>query len=74
MPGIDGLETARQLRTLDPELRIILSSGHTDLKAQNGVDTELICAFLHKPYRSSDLLSLLNRLLDTSLEPQRFSA
>ena len=74
MPGIDGLETARQLRNLDPQLRIILSSGHNDGNVQHGVDTDLICAFLHKPYRSSDLLSLLNRLLNTSLEPHRFPA
>jgi CheY-like chemotaxis protein len=69
MPGIGGLETTRQLRSLHPDLRIILSSGHRDTDVQAKIDSDLICEFLHKPYRPSELLSLLNQLLDTKPEP-----
>jgi signal transduction histidine kinase/ActR/RegA family two-component response regulator len=68
MPGIGGLETARQLRSLHPDLRIILSSGHRDTDIQAKIDSDLICEFLHKPYRPSELLSLLNQLFDTKLD------
>jgi signal transduction histidine kinase/CheY-like chemotaxis protein len=68
MPGIGGLETARQLRSLHPDLRIILSSGHRDTDIQAKIDSDLICEFLHKPYRPSELLGLLNQLLDTKLD------
>ena len=69
MPGIGGLETVRQLRSLNPDLRIILSSGHRDTDVQAKIDSDLIYEFLHKPYRPSELLSLLNQLLDTKPEP-----
>jgi signal transduction histidine kinase/ActR/RegA family two-component response regulator len=68
MPGIGGLETARQLRSLHPGLRIILSSGHRDTDIQANIDSDLICDFLHKPYRPSELLDLLNQLLNTKLD------
>jgi DNA-binding response OmpR family regulator len=57
MPGLSGDETARVLRRLDPEVKILLSSGCTaDAIADrvSGLRTE---GFLQKPYRAQELVA-----------------
>lgn len=59
MPGIDGLDTLRALRELDPRLPVIVVTGYTSH------DTERRCreagAFecLHKPVDLDDLLRIV---------------
>jgi CheY-like chemotaxis protein len=53
MPGLSGVELARQAREMRPDLRIVLCSAY--------VEDEAIWGFrlLQKPYRRADLAALL---------------
>nr|WP_277624069.1 response regulator [Undibacterium sp. TS12] len=56
MPGLDGIETAKQLRIISPRLRIVLVTafGRDELRAQS--EQAGINAFLVKPVSLSSLL------------------
>lgn len=57
MPGIDGIETLKKLRVADPDLQIILLTGHATVSA--GVEAMKLGAmdFLEKPADFKDLLA-----------------
>jgi DNA-binding response OmpR family regulator len=61
MPGRSGLQVARDLQAIDPQVRIILSSGYSP--EAHSVPAS-IAAFLTKPYDSAQLLATLRRVLD----------
>jgi DNA-binding LytR/AlgR family response regulator len=64
MPGgMFGTELAKEAARLRPDLKILLTSGHTDHPV-DGIDgggrqTQI----LHKPYRRHDLASMLRSVL-----------
>ncbi|MEW6335882.1 MAG: response regulator [Acidobacteriota bacterium] len=49
MPGMDGLEVLRQIRHLDPDIRVLVLTGHATVSA--GIDGMRLGAadFLQKP-------------------------
>ena len=59
MPGLDGVETLRRFRDLQPDVRVVLTSGfdedHTDAHA---------AAFLRKPYEAEDLVDAVRTALN----------
>ncbi|ORJ62941.1 hybrid sensor histidine kinase/response regulator [Geothermobacter hydrogeniphilus] len=57
MPHIDGEEAYRQMRTIKPDIRVILSSGYNEQDATDLMAGKGLAGFLHKPYRSEDLLT-----------------
>ncbi len=63
MPGMDGMELARQLRALHAELKMVmLSSG-------GRVHSELLAATMMKPIRPSTLLDTLATVFGRSVAP-----
>jgi signal transduction histidine kinase/ActR/RegA family two-component response regulator len=69
MPGLSGLETIRELRTRDPGMRIILSSGfHPSTRMEHLLGTD-VDAFVNKPYEIRVLAREVRRLLDESSLP-----
>lgn len=62
MPGEDGIRLARQLRKNNPELKIILMSGHTDEEILQRVAECTDMAFLEKPFTAASMMESLNRL------------
>ena len=59
MPGTDGLEVARTIRTLYPALPVVIMSGLVDdalVKAAAGVGVRRV---LHKPFRAEHLIVLI---------------
>ncbi|MCB8923870.1 MAG: response regulator [Ardenticatenaceae bacterium] len=58
MPVMDGKETLRWLRFINPQVPIILSSGYLG----EGVDTRdlRVDGFLPKPYGINDMMSKIN--------------
>ena len=64
MPGMSGAEALREIRAIDGDARVILTSGYdgqdtvAELKAMEGV------AFLQKPYRARTLLGKIATVLE----------
>ena len=62
MPGtMNGIELARRARTEFPAIPLILTSGNTDPKTIGG-----IAPFVHKPYRTGEVISLIAETLKAS--------
>ncbi len=55
MPGMSAEETFRQLRTLDPGLLIILSSGYDESEVSARFAGQAPTGFVQKPYSMDDL-------------------
>ena len=62
--GLSGAELALQLRHQNPRLRVILCSGYSADKVEQGTESLPGMTFLQKPYRTERLLTLLRSVLD----------
>jgi DNA-binding response OmpR family regulator len=59
MPGLNGLDLARQIRTLHPSVRVVLSSAyHLSARQVERADCGAI-GFVPKPYRLLELCTFL---------------
>ncbi|MFQ5717944.1 MAG: PAS domain S-box protein [Acidobacteriota bacterium] len=56
MPGLDGEQTFRRLRTIRGDLRVVLSSGYNAQAATSRFVGKGLAGFVHKPYRAADLI------------------
>ena len=59
LPDIDGLELAKQIRKIDPDIRIIIVSGYfyqDDMVIQKALEEGLICGFIGKPFFHDEIL------------------
>ncbi len=65
MPKLNGLETAQQLRRLNPGLPVILMSGFTKEEAVERFRVEGIPHFLKKPFELDELRAMLNAACGT---------
>ncbi|MBT4500457.1 MAG: response regulator [Gemmatimonadetes bacterium] len=61
MPGMDGIETLKRLLQIDPDLQIILLTGHGSI--EKAVEATKLGAmdFLQKPASLPDLLELIRQ-------------
>jgi CheY-like chemotaxis protein len=53
MPGMDGATLARNARSVRPGLRVVLTTGYSDVEDK----TDFVC--VPKPYREADLRRIL---------------
>ncbi len=63
MPDMDGWETLAALRRIQPDLPVILASGHEQAHAMNRDHPEKFQTFLHKPYAKIQLKTALQKAL-----------
>ncbi len=63
MPGLSGQDTFEQLRTIRPDIPIILSSGYTQAEATKRLAGKGLTGFIQKPYHPDELLEVLHRAL-----------
>jgi two-component system C4-dicarboxylate transport response regulator DctD len=63
MPGIDGLQLLQQLQQQDPELPVLLITGHGDVPLAVQAMRAGAYDFLEKPFASDDLLDSVRRAL-----------
>lgn len=66
MPGIGGKETFRRLKTLKPDLKIVLSSGYGQAEITDDLRQLGLAGFIQKPYRFDKLNDLIRKSLDGS--------
>jgi two-component system C4-dicarboxylate transport response regulator DctD len=77
MPGIDGLELFRRLQALDPDLPVILVTGHGDIAMAVSAIQQGAYDFLSKPYPTEQMIRTVRRALDQRrlvLENRRLKA
>ncbi len=79
MPGMDGREVLAEIRGVDQDIPVILSSGFSQNQALDGVAQGASTLFLRKPYAPSDLQELMSRVTgrgrgSMTEETGRFSA
>jgi len=66
MPRLGGEETLRELRRIDPGVRVLLSSGHNEQDVIGRFTGEEISGFIQKPYQLDSLGTILRDALDGS--------
>jgi two-component system, cell cycle sensor histidine kinase and response regulator CckA len=59
MPHMDGEETFRQLRMINPSVRVLLTSGFNQQEAINRFAGKGLAGFLQKPFELADLVRLI---------------
>jgi len=64
MQGMDGIDTLEQLRRLDPEVRIVMISGHATVTTAVQAVKRGAFDFLEKPLDSDRLLVTVQRALE----------
>jgi len=64
MPGMNGKETFQQLRRIDPQVRVILSSGYNQVEATRHFLGKGLAAFLQKPFNAVDLLATVKKYMN----------
>jgi DNA-binding response OmpR family regulator len=64
MPTMDGATTARELRKIRPDVRIVLSSGYTEEEATRHFTHRDLVGFLQKPYGLKDLIAAVRCALE----------
>lgn len=63
MPGLNGRETFLRLRDINPQAKIILSSGYSEVDTIRGFTKKDVVAFLQKPYRFEKLVAEIQAAL-----------
>jgi CheY-like chemotaxis protein len=66
MPGMDGLETARRLKRIEPRIPIILFTAHREKNLEKYAHEAGVAAMVSKGEESRRLVNLANLLLNYS--------
>jgi two-component system C4-dicarboxylate transport response regulator DctD len=64
MPGIDGMTLLHRVRELDPEIPVILVTGHGDVQLAVKAMREGAYDFLEKPFTPQHLAGVIRRAMD----------
>jgi DNA-binding NtrC family response regulator len=67
MPRLSGRDTLRELRQLDPQVRVLFASGYS---AEQVTEEErlAVLGFINKPYRPQELANTVRLALNTGKE------
>lgn len=64
MPGMDGMTLLQRLNDLDPDLPVILITGHAELSLAVEAMRRGAYDFIEKPFVAQNLIAVLRRALD----------
>ena len=64
MPGMDGMTLLQRLRDLDPDLPVILITGHAEVQLAVEAMRRGAYDFIEKPFVAASLIAVLRRALD----------
>ncbi|MGQ0563724.1 MAG: sigma-54-dependent transcriptional regulator [Gemmobacter sp.] len=64
MPGMDGMTLLQRLREADPDLPVILITGHAEVSLAVEAMRRGAYDFVEKPFRTQGLVAILRRALD----------
>jgi PAS domain S-box-containing protein len=74
MPVMGGEEAVRHLKSLDPAIPVILSSGFNEVEAIQRFTGQGLAGFLQKPYTASTLAAKVKSVLSSGAQPLTLSA
>lgn len=63
MPGLNGIETLKQLKQINPQVKVLLSSGYSREELNQQINTTDIAGFLQKPYSTHHLTRIIRSQL-----------
>ena len=63
MPGLEGLEVIKRLKTLDPEINVVVITGHASLDSAIGAIRSGASDYLVKPFKIGELLESVRKAL-----------
>ena len=66
MPGLSGLDVAKQVRKIRPEIPIIVTSGNVDQELQTRAGEAGVSALIPKPFSAEYFCDLVQQLLHPS--------
>jgi FixJ family two-component response regulator len=64
MPHMGGEAAYREMRILQPELKVILSSGYNEVEAMSRFMGKGLKGFIQKPYGPRDLLTKIQEAME----------
>ena len=64
MPGGGGRKCLQELRKINPEVKVLMTSGYMSATQAEELAQAGAAGFIHKPYRPEDLLFNIRRILD----------
>ena len=62
MPHLNGEQTFRELRKINPEVIVILTSGYSEHSAMSQFSGKGLAGFIQKPFRFDDLMTLVRQI------------
>ena len=69
--GMGGVETAAKLKELDPDSRLIVSSGYSDAPVMSEFADYGFSAVIVKPWTVKEISDVLRKVLDGDSLPAR---
>lgn len=63
MPHMDGEQCFRELRRIDPHLKVIMSSGYNEHEVNQKFVGKGLAGFIQKPYKLSTLRDVISKIL-----------
>ena len=63
MPGVDGLETLRQIKQLSPQLPVIMVTAASDLDFSNEAINAGAAKYIMKPFEVSEILKTAKEMI-----------
>jgi DNA-binding NarL/FixJ family response regulator len=64
MAQMDGVKLVRSLRRIDPNARVVVSSGHIQREIAQELQSLGVDDFIEKPYNAERLLRALRNVID----------
>jgi len=64
MPVMNGDEAFREMRRINKDVKVVLSSGYNEQDTVNGFAGKGLAGFLQKPYKTADLLASIRDVIE----------
>jgi len=70
MPGMNGFQTLQAIRSIDPDVPVLITTGYADRAASQSLVSEGADGFVNKPYHMEVLAAQLEKTLQGSKRPK----
>lgn len=67
MPQMNGWETLSQIREINPQVKALLTSGHSQEQIPEDQHIEGFNGYIHKPFMTGQILRLIRQTLDAPI-------